>query len=258
MKYTYRLKQFQAESAYQLFIRIAIYFSGVMKVLLVEDNQRLARLTSEGLRLHGLIVEQAASLEQAEYLLRIDSFDAIILDRMLPGGRDGLDLCTHLRQTGRGIPIIMLTALSDVSERVKGLKQGADDYLVKPFKLEELIARLKVIVRRNTSDTTPIIVRSDDLEIHLGTQQVFVAKNEVNLSRRLWDVLEFMALHQGHVMSKEMLIERVWGIDRDVLHNTVEAAIKQLRHRLHNTTAIETVYGFGYRLKKSTHHDQPG
>lgn len=220
-----------------------------MKILYAEDNDKIARLTSESLRLYGHVVELAHTYEDACFAAEQDTHDLIILDRMLPGGKDGLDLCKHLRAGGNATPILMLTALSGSDNRIHGYKTGADDYLEKPFKIKELLARMEALVRR-TAQAPTIVQIGADIVVDVAGRTVTVAGQGVRLSKRVWGLLEYLLLHQGQIVSKEMLIDRVWGMDSDVLANTVEATVRQLRLRLGASGAahIQTVHGFGYRL----------
>lgn len=220
-----------------------------MKILYVEDNEKLARLTAENLRLNGHVIELIHDLETAQHYTQVDDYDVIILDRMLPGNQDGLTLCDELRKRGDSTPVIMLTALGDVDHRVLGFKRGADDYLIKPFSSDELLMRIKAVTRR-VSQTSAIIQVGKDITINLPMREVLRKRERITLSKRLWSLLEYFLLHPNRTISKEQLIDRVWGVDSDVLENTVEVAIKKLRVKLHDEKGniIQTVHGFGYRF----------
>lgn len=222
-----------------------------MKVLFVEDNLRLASLTTEGLRLLHFIVDATDTAEQALYLTSVETYDVIVLDRMLPGNQDGLDVCKKLRERGNTTPILLLTALGDLNQRVAGLSGGADDYLVKPFALAELAARIKALSRRKTSDNTAsTVIKINNYSINIPAQKVLKDNREIHLSKRLWSLLEYLALHRGQTINKARLIDHVWGVDRDILDNTVEASIWHLRQKLGDKKGdiIQTVHGFGYRI----------
>lgn len=220
-----------------------------MKILYVEDNEKLARLTAENLRLSGHIVELVHDLETSLHYTRVDRYEVIILDRMLPGGQDGLLLCAELRKRGDTTPVIVLTALGNVDHRVLGFKNGADDYLTKPFNFSELLMRIKAVTRR-ASQTPATVIIGENITINLPMREVFYKGERINLSQRLWSLLEYFLLHQNQTTSKERLIDRVWGVDSGVLENTVEVAVKKLRVKLHDEKGrlIQTVHGFGYRL----------
>lgn len=221
-----------------------------MKVLLVEDTEKLAALIEENLRFKAYVVETVATADDALRYAEADTYDVIILDRMLPDGRDGLEVCEKLRKRGNQTPILMLTALGSVEHRVEGFSGGADDYLPKPFDMRELLARVPALARRKETPV-PTLITSGNVTINLSKQEVLVNDQVVQLSKRLWRLLEYLALHQGQTVSKEMLIDRVWGMESDVLENAVEAAIRKLRQKLSDDkgTIIETIHGFGYRLK---------
>lgn len=221
-----------------------------MKVLLVEDTEKLAMLIAESLRLQGYVIEAVETAEDAIRYAEVDSYDVIILDRMLPGDQDGLEVCEKLRKRGDHTPILMLTALGSVEHKMEGFGGGADDYLAKPFDMRELLARVSAMTRRKETPV-PTVVISGNISINLSKQQVMVDGKEVAISKRLWRLLEYLALHPGQTISKETLIDRVWGMDSDVLENAVEAAVRKLRQKLDDDKGeiIQTVHGFGYKLK---------
>jgi two-component system, OmpR family, response regulator len=222
-----------------------------VKILLVEDNEKLGRLTAESLRLSGHVVELVTAADQALHMAEVEAYDVIILDRMLPGDQDGLDICVHLRAQGNSTPILMLTALGGIERRLEGFEQGADDYLAKPFDIRELIARVTTLARRPNEMPTAAVVKVGDVSINLSKKQATVQGQDVHLSKRLWVLLEYLALHRGQTISKDKLIDHVWGMDSDVLENTVEATIRKVRSKLGDEQGdiIQTVHGFGYRLK---------
>ncbi len=212
---------------------------------------KLANLVAENLRMGGYVVEIASTAEEALDLTHAERYDAIILDRMLPDNQDGLNVCADLRAQGNHTPILMLTALGNIDHRVEGFESGADDYLPKPFDMRELLARVSALTRRPKEAPVPVLVKAADVHINLAKKRVEVRGEEVKLSRRLWRLLEYLAVHQGQTISKELLIDRVWGMDSDVLENAVEAAIRNLRRKLGDDKGetIQTMHGFGYRLK---------
>lgn len=235
----------------QKIVRIKPYTIEVMKLLLAEDNEKLGKLTAESLRLSGHVVELVGTAADALHMAGVETYDVIILDRMLPGNQDGLDVCARLRTQGQHTPILMLTALGSIERRLEGFEQGADDYLAKPFDMRELIARVVALARR-PQDTPAAVLEISNVRINLPKRYVTVREQEIRLSKRLWGLLEYMALHRGQTISKDKLIDHVWGMDRDVLENTVEATIRKLRSKLHDDEGaiIQTVHGFGYRLRR--------
>lgn len=221
-----------------------------MKVLLVEDTKKLAALIEENLRLKAYVVETVATAGDALRYAEADTYDVIILDRMLPDGQDGLEVCEKLRKSGDQTPILMLTALGSIEHRVEGFGGGADDYLPKPFDMRELLARVSALARRKQTPVSTM-VSIDNVTINLSKQEALVNGQQITLSRRLWRLLEYLAMHQGQTVSKDTLIDRVWGVDSDVLENAVEAAVRKLRQKLNDDKGeiIQTVHGFGYKLK---------
>jgi len=169
---------------------------------------------------------------------------------MLPEGKDGLELC-KLNKTGpRPIPVIMLTAMSGSDNRINGYAYGADDYIEKPFVFEELLVRLRAVTRKNQNQEVLINI-GNDIVVDTVNRLIKRSDQPISLSRRLWNLLEYFVQHKGQTLSKELLLDRVWGIDSEVLGNTVEIAVRRLRIKLGDDSGdiIQTVRGFGYRLK---------
>lgn len=220
-----------------------------MKLLLVEDEPKLGQATKRGLELDGYSVELVTTAEDALHYTEVDTYDLIILDRMLPGGKDGLDVCAQLRERGWQDPILMLTALSETSDKVVGLKNGADDYLAKPFAFDELTARVQALLRRPSQMVGPKLV-AGDLNIDMGEKRVLRDGQEILLTKREYALLEYLAHNKGLTVSKEQIIDHVWSFDADILPNTVEVFVKSLRTKLHDAdnSLIKTVRGFGYRM----------
>lgn len=224
-----------------------------MRLLLVEDNVRLGEATREGLSLEGYAVDLVDNYEDGWAYATTEDYDLIILDRMLPGGKDGLDICAQLRNSGYKVPILMLTARGELDDRVKGLKNGADDYLAKPFELAELLARAEALTRRPHT-LRPQKIQVGSLLIDTSAKTVSSHGKPLKLTRREFALLEYLISRQGEVVSKNDLIKHVWNFDADVLPNTVEVFILNLRKKLgsQNTSSIiETVRGFGYRLRET-------
>ncbi|MDQ5886357.1 MAG: hypothetical protein QG628_754, partial [Patescibacteria group bacterium] len=180
-----------------------------------------------------------------------ESYDVIILDRMLPGGNDGLDICRSLRKSGNTTPVLMLTARGELQDKVEGLDEGADDYLVKPFAFDELIARIRALQRRPIS-SVKLVIEAGPVKIDTSIKQVTVRGNPVKLSKKEYTLLEYLAHHSDQISSKDQIIEHVWNFESDILPNTVEVFIRGLRLKLDTPgeeSVIETVRGFGYRLR---------
>ncbi len=222
-----------------------------MKLLLVEDELKLGRALKAGLSQDGYAVELVSTAEDGLACALNDSYDVIVLDRMLPDGQDGLDICRKLRASKVTTPVLMLTALGEMSDKVQGLDDGADDYLVKPFDFEELLARLRALQRRPQQSNAPNIPIGS-LVLHTSSKQVETPSGMVRLSKREYALLEYLAMHQDRIFSKEELIDHVWEFDADILPNTVEVFVRGIRKKLDITnkpSIIETVRGFGYRIR---------
>ena len=232
--------------------RLSLLYTEIVKILLVEDTHKLAALITENLQLQGCVVEMVETAEDALRFTEADTYDVIILDRMLPNNQDGLDVCEKLRKRGDQTPILMLTALGNVEHKMEGFGGGADDYLAKPFDMRELLARVSALARRKETPASTIVTIGT-ITINLSKQEVMVNNQQVTLSKRQWRLLEYLAMHQGQTVSKDILIDRVWGMDSDVLENAVEAAVRKLRQKLNDDKGetIQTVHGFGYRLKNN-------
>lgn len=222
-----------------------------MKILLVEDEIKLGKAVKAGLEQDGYAVDLLHTAEEGLAYGETENYDVIILDRMLPGGKDGLDICKELRKASNTTPTLLLTARGELEDRVEGLDNGADDYLVKPFAFEELLARVRALVRRPVH-AVGLSITHGDLSIDTATKLVTVKDRPVKLSKKEYALLEYLAHHPDQVTSKEQLIEHVWSFDSDILPNTVEVFIRSLRKKLDTPNApslIETTRGFGYRLK---------
>jgi DNA-binding response OmpR family regulator len=220
-----------------------------MKVLVVEDEPKLGAAIKRGLELDGYSVELVDTAEDGLHFALNDDYDVIVLDRMLPGGKDGLDVCKQLRQEKWGGPILMLTAMSETQDKVDGLNNGADDYLAKPFSFDELTARIQALLRRPKVLVGPLI-ESGHITIDIGAKQVLKQGQEIKLTKREYALLEYLAHNKNQVVSKDQILSHVWSFESDVLPNTVEVYIRSLRKKLDTDTesCIETVRGFGYRM----------
>lgn len=221
-------------------------------VLVVEDDAKTLREIKVALEDHGYLVETATT--GAEGIARAMSrpLDAIILDRMLPGGLEGLEVLSALREAASTTPVLILSALSTVDERVKGLRAGGDDYLVKPFEYIELTARLDSLVRRAQTASHEPVYRVGPLNVDLVSRTVVYAGNEVELLPREYRILEYMIRREGQVVSRTMLFEAVWNYRVGERTNVIDVHISRLRKKLDPTgTApiIHTVRGSGYVLR---------
>ena len=216
-----------------------------MRVLLVEDDTILGAAVRDQIRADGHSVDWVTRLDAAGDHLASASYDLILLDLMLPDGR-GIPFLRGLRARGDVSPVIILTALDQISDRIEGLNAGADDYMVKPFDLSELSARLKAVARRYSGNPNPLITIGD-LAIDLAARRVTRAGKPVALTAREWVLFEAFVQRPGQLMSKGQLEERLYAFDDEVESNTTEVHISRLRRKLGHEV-IETVRGIGYRL----------
>ncbi len=221
-----------------------------MRVLLVEDEKRIASFVIRGLREEGFAVDHALEGEKGLYLAELNPYDAIILDIMLPG-KDGLTICRELRSKKIEAPILMLTARSAVKDKVAGLNSGADDYLGKPFEFEELIARVRALLRRRTAARTTLL-QVEDLTLDQVTHRVTRAGKEIELTAREYALLQYLMLHANQVVTRTMISEHVWNEDFDSFTNVIDVYIRYLRSKIDENfkkDLICTLRGKGYMLK---------
>lgn len=220
-----------------------------MKVLIVEDDRRISSFVQKGLREQGYAVDVCADGDEGFHLASTGSYTVVLLDIMLPG-RDGLSILRALRAGKNTVPVILLTARSGLDERVEGLNLGADDYLPKPFYMEELIARMIAVSRRATGEQLSVI-RHGDLTLNLITRDVRRGDAPVELTGREFNLLELLLRSPGRVYSRTQLLEHVWGYDFDPQTNIIDVYIRRIRHKIDTPgtpSLIETVRGVGYRI----------
>jgi DNA-binding response OmpR family regulator len=218
--------------------------------LLVEDNRRLNTALKGALQDAGYAVDAAYDGPEGEAFAQAAPYDAVILDVMLPG-RDGLAVCRALRARRVNVPIIMLTARDTVGDRVRGLDSGADDYLVKPFALGELLARLRALLRRGQDRKTGDL-EVGDLRLDPATHEVERAGRRIELTPRLVALLEYFMRHPNRVLTREQIESHIWSYDFDATSNVVDVYVRRLRFRIddpYETKLLETVRGAGYRLR---------
>ncbi len=225
-----------------------------MRILIIEDEPRLAQAIKEGLEAEHYEAEVALSAEDGFFLAHAERFDLLILDLMLPG-RSGLEALATLRQGGHTMPVLILSARDRVEDRVQGLDAGADDYLVKPFAFAELLARLRALIRRGRTDDR-LRFKADDLELDLVTRKVMRTGEPVELTAREFDLLAYLLRAQGQIVSREMLARDVWReVQRATpLDNVIDVHIARLRKKIddgHEVRLIHTLRGVGFMLSET-------
>ncbi|MBB4305271.1 two-component system OmpR family response regulator [Rhodobium orientis] len=221
-----------------------------MKVLIIEDDRSTADYVAGGLKEEGHDLDHAASGPEGLELACTRDYDAVVIDRMLPG-LDGLSIVRALRSAGRDAPIIFLTSVSGLDDRVEGLEAGADDYLAKPFAFSELMARLNALARRSPLRKEDAVLKVGDLEMNVIARQVRRQGQAIELQPREFRLLEYMMRNRGRVLTRTMLLERVWDFHFDPKTNVVETHVSRLRSKVDKpfeTEMIRTIRGSGYIL----------
>jgi two-component system OmpR family response regulator len=223
-----------------------------MRILVVEDDKDVAGFVVKGLREAGHTVEHADNGRDGLFLAASENFDAIILDRMLPGGIDGLRLLETLRAQDNATPVVFLSALGQVDDRVKGLKAGGDDYLTKPFAFAELLARVEALTRRGKSDGPTTRLNVGDLEMDLLSRSVRRGAQKIDLQPREFRLLEYLMRHAGQVVTRTMLLEGVWDYHFDPQTNVIDVHVSRLRQKIDKPfelPLLHTVRNAGYMLR---------
>ncbi len=222
-----------------------------MKILVVEDEVKIAQALKRGLEQESYAVDVAYDADDGLAHALDPDYDIVILDRMLPGMIEGLDIVSEMRREGVQTPVIMLTAKDQIEDKVQGLNYGADDYLAKPFAFDELLARLRALLRRPT-ESLGNILKLDDLQLDTVNYQVSRAGKTIPLSQKEYALLEYMMRHQNQTLTKQNIITHVWDDAAEVLPNTVEVYIGYLRTKIDRPfkgpNLIQTMRGFGYKL----------
>lgn len=233
--------------------RGGIQTRGVMRILVVEDQPQIARFIQSGLEEAGFVVQLCRTGEEGFELATTGSFDAMLLDIMLPG-RDGLSILRSLRERSVTLPVILLTARNELNERIEGLNLGADDYLTKPFFVEELVARLQALLRRS-SGIALTVLKIEDLSLDLIKHEAKRGDREIELSQREFALLEYLMRSPGRVFSRSQICEHVWNAHFDTGTNMVDVAVTRLRKKIEaagESKLIDTVRGVGYRMKEKS------
>jgi len=221
-----------------------------MRILVVDDDRRLCNIIKRGLLEEAYAVDLAYDGEEGEYLAEINPYDLIILDIMMPK-KDGIEVCRGLRSKRVNTPILMLTARDAIEDRVKGLDAGADDYLVKPFAFNELLARIRALLRREGMFKSPEL-EIGDLVLNTLSRQVRHGQETIDLTTKEYAILEYFMRHPNMVITRTMLEEHIWDYDFDSMSNLVDVYIRRLRRKIDvegEDSLIQTVRGAGYRLK---------
>ena len=221
-----------------------------MKILLIEDDKEAAKYLAKGLREQGYVVDHALSGKDGLFLATTEKYDGMIIDRMVPEV-DGVTIVQTLRASKNETPILILTALDKVDEKVKGLKAGADDYLAKPYSFTELLARLEAITRRKAGEKAVTRLACGELEMDLLTRTVRRAGREIELQAREFALLEYLMRNSGTVITRTMLLEHVWDYNFDPQTNVIDVHISRLRQKIDkgfDKTMIQTLRGAGYKL----------
>jgi DNA-binding response OmpR family regulator len=226
-----------------------------MRILIVEDDHKIANAIKKGLEQESYAVDVSYDGKDGLSSALTLPYDLIILDRMLPE-IDGVKICQKLRHDGKNFPVLMLTAKDKISDRVEGLNAGTDDYLVKPFAFEELIARVRALLRRPT-ESNSIVLKVKDLSLDAVNFEVKRAGKAINLSLKEFALLEYMMRNPNRILTKDNIISHVWNYDADILPNTVEVYIGYLRNKIDKPfkkleSTIKTVRGFGYKIENDS------
>ena len=231
-----------------------------MRILVVEDSEKMATLLRRGLGEDGFAVDVAGDAEEAIWFARENPYDAIVLDISLgPASADGYEVCRRLREAGRWSPVLMLTARDAVEDRVRGLDVGADDYLTKPFAPDELLARLRALIRRG-AEARPTVLAVGDLSLDPARHQVRRADHPIELTGKEFALLEFFMRHAGDVLTRTTLTEHVWDFAHDGDSNVIDVHVRNLRTKIDRPfgrASLETVRRVGYRLRDETLDDAP-
>jgi DNA-binding response OmpR family regulator len=221
-----------------------------MRILLIEDEHKIANAIKQGLVQENYSVDVGYDAESGLGAALHETYDAMIIDRMLPGNVEGLEICRQVRSADIHTPILLLTAKDQIKDRVEGLNAGADDYLIKPFSFEELLARIRALMRR-PAESAGTVLTVDDLRLDPVKFEVKRESKTINLSAKEFALLEYMMRNPNRVLSKDSIISHVWDFDADILPNTVEVYIGYLRAKIDKPfpkPLLHTQRGFGYKL----------
>ena len=229
---------------------------GIMRILVVEDEHKIAGAIKRGLEQESYAVDLVYEADEGLSMATSESYDLVVVDRMLPGLIEGLDIVKDMRRQQIHTPVLVLTAKDQIKDRVTGLNAGADDYLVKPFAFEELLARVRALLRRPHDDLGTIL-KCDDLTLDTVSFEVTRAGRAIKLSQKEFALLEYLMRNQNQTLTKRNIMGHVWDYDADILPNTIEVYIGYLRNKVDRPfsgpSLIHTSRGFGYKLSAATH-----
>ena len=223
-----------------------------MRVLIIEDDHKIANALKKALTREKYAVDVSYDGDDGFGMATTEPYDILIVDRMIPGEYNGIDIIKEMRQLKIHTPVILLTALGSTHDKTKGLDSGADDYLVKPFALAELLARIRALLRRPI-DQTSNILKLSDLTLDTTTYEVVRGDEVITLTNKEYSLLEYMLRNQNRILTKDEITQHVWDYDADILPNTVEVYVKYLRDKIDkpfDKNLIQTVRGFGYKIEE--------
>ncbi len=219
-----------------------------MRILIIEDDQDIRQMLASYLESACFAVDSTGDGIEGSYLARTNDYDIVLLDYMLPG-KDGLRICHEIRESGKVMPILMITVRNEIADKVELLNRGVDDYVTKPFSFDEIMARINALIRRPRRIESPVM-QVADIIIDANRQRVVRGNKEIYLTRKEYSLLEYLARHEGHVVSRGTIMEHVWDMESDPFSNTIEAHIFNLRKKIKRgkTELIRTIPGRGYML----------
>lgn len=223
-----------------------------MRILIIEDDKKVGAFLQKGLREEHYAVDVCRNGADALYIAQVNTYDVIILDIMLPG-RDGFTVCREMRQNSIPTPIIMLTAKDSIEDKVIGLSEGADDYLTKPFSFEELLARIRALLRRSQDYKTKVL-KAGDLEMDPLRHLVTLSGKKINLTGKEYALLEYLLRNKGRVVTQSMIIEHVWDMNYEGISNVVNVYVNHLREKIDKNAKVKlihTIRGHGYKIDEN-------
>ncbi len=222
-----------------------------MRALVIEDDKQVAEFIVKGLKENGFAVDSAKDGREGLFLAASEPYDVIVLDRMLPLV-DGLSLLKTLRTTGSDVPVLILSAMGEVNQRIEGLRAGSDDYMAKPFSITELVTRVQVLLKRNISHSSETQLQVGSLSVDLLSRKVFRKGQEIELKPREFQLLEFLMRHAGQIVTRTMILEHVWDYNFDPQTNVIDVHISRLRNKIDkgfSSNMLHTIRGAGYSIR---------